>query len=149
MFAGRGIDVEAAQARVAQIARSEGLPYGMRTYSYNSRLAQELAKWAQTQDGGDAIHDALYRAYFVDGVNLAEVDRLVDVAERVGLSGEEARRAVEIRAFKRAVDLDWQRSAATGITGVPAYVMGNRVVGGARPYEVLAQFVEENGAERR
>jgi predicted DsbA family dithiol-disulfide isomerase len=45
---------------------AEGLPYGERAMTYNSRLAQELGKWAVTQPSGEAIHDALFRAYFVE-----------------------------------------------------------------------------------
>jgi predicted DsbA family dithiol-disulfide isomerase len=148
MFAGRNFDIDAAQADIAQIAETEGLPYGMRTHSYNSRFAQELAKWAETQSGGMAIHDALFRAYFLNGVNLAQVDRLVEIAESIGLSGSAAREAVETRAFKDAVDSDWERSAAARVTGIPTYVMNGRGVTGAQPYEVLAQFVEESGAQR-
>lgn len=60
-----------------------GLPYGERTHTYNSRLAQELGAWADTQPGGEAIHDALYRAYFVDAVNISDVDALIEIAEAV------------------------------------------------------------------
>ena len=149
MFAGRNFDVAAAQARIAQIAAAEGLPYGMRTHSYNSRLAQEMAKWAETQPGGIKIHDAIFKAYFVDGVNLAEVDRLVEVAASTGLPGDGAREALDSHAFSTAVDLDWQRSASSGVTGVPTYVMGGRGVSGAQPYEVLEQFVVQAGARPR
>ena len=50
------------------------MPYGRRTHTYNSRLAQELGKWADTQPGGEAIHDALYKAYFVDTRNIGDPD---------------------------------------------------------------------------
>jgi len=149
MFAGRDIDIDAAQARIAEIAAAEGLPYGIRTHSYNSRLAQELAKWAETQSGGEAVHLALFQAYFCRGVNLADVDALVNIAASLGLSSSGARESIESRAFQSAVDLDWQRSADAGITGVPTYVMGKRGVGGAQPYEVLQEFVVDSGARRR
>jgi predicted DsbA family dithiol-disulfide isomerase len=90
LFAGRDIDIPAAKVRMAQLMADEGLPYGDRTMTYNSRLPQELAKWAETQPGGDAIHDALFRAYFVDGLNIALVETLVGIARQVGLPGDEA-----------------------------------------------------------
>jgi predicted DsbA family dithiol-disulfide isomerase len=58
----------------------EGLPYAQRTMTYNSRLAQELAKWAETQPDGAKMHDTMYRAYFVDGLNIALVENLMTVA---------------------------------------------------------------------
>ena len=52
LFAGRGVDVDAMYARMKGLMEAEGLPYGKRTHTYNSRLAQELGKWADTQEGG-------------------------------------------------------------------------------------------------
>jgi predicted DsbA family dithiol-disulfide isomerase len=149
LFAGRGFDLEASQARLADLMKMEGLPYGKRTHTYNSRLAQELAKWAETKPGGSRIHDALFRAYFVDGVNLADVDRLVGIAAGLGLSEDEARDAVESRRYRDAVDRDWQRSAELGVTGVPTFVMNDRGVVGAQPYSVLERLVLEGGVRRR
>ncbi len=127
----------------------EGLPYGARTHTYNSRLAQELAKWAETKPEGAAIHDALYRAYFVDGVNLAETERLVAIAGSLGLPRDEARDVLESRRFREAVDLDWKRSVELGVTGVPTFVVNGRGVVGAQPYAVLAQLAIAGGASAR
>ena len=62
--AGPGV-VDAKNAQMKALMDTEGLPYGLRTHTYNSRLAQELASWADTQSGGRAIHKALFKAYFV------------------------------------------------------------------------------------
>jgi predicted DsbA family dithiol-disulfide isomerase len=128
---------------------AEELPYGRRTHTYNSRLAQELGKWADTQPGGGAIHDKLYRAYFVDSRNIGDIDVLVEIAQSVGLSGEEARAVLTERRFKDAVDADWAKSHRYGVTGVPTFVAGRNGVVGAQPYEVLEQLVEKAGAPRR
>ena len=61
LFAGRGADVAEMNAQMAERMAAEGLPYSERTHTYNSRLAQELAKWAETQPGGEVIHDSLFR----------------------------------------------------------------------------------------
>jgi predicted DsbA family dithiol-disulfide isomerase len=149
LFAGRDIDIPAAKARMTQLMAEEGLPYGDRTMTYNSRLAQELAKWAEAQPGGEAIHDALFRAYFVDGQNIGLVKTLVGIAHHVGLSGDEARDVLQARRFKDAVDADWQRSRDLGITGVPTFVAGGQAVVGAQSYDVLERLAVEGGATPR
>ena len=149
LFAGRNIDISAVQARISRLMAAERLPYGERTMTYNSRLAQELGKWAETQPDGDKIHGALFRAYFAENVNLAKIDNLVEIAERAGLSGVEATRVLEDRQFREAVDADWQRSRALDITGVPAVVIGDQVLIGAQPYEQLEAFVSSTGVARR
>ena len=145
----RNIDPEAAHARMKGLMDAEGLPYGRRTHSYNSRLAQELGKWADTQPGGEAIHDKLYQAYFVDARNIADIDLLVEIAASVGLPAEEARAVLEERRFSEAVDADWAKSHRYGVTGVPTFVAAHHGVVGAQPYEVLEQLVEKAGAARR
>ena len=149
LFAGRNIDIPAAQARMAQLMADEGLPYGSRTMTYNSRLAQELAKWAETKPGGEAIHDALFRAYFVEGQNIALIENLIAIAEKIGLDGNEAAQILTGRQFKNSVDQDWERCRALGVTGVPTFVIGNQGVVGAQPYEVLEQFLLESGGRPR
>ena len=139
----------AGQARMKGLMEAEGLPYGDRSHTYNSRLAQELSKWADAQPGGAALHDALFRAYFAELRNIAQPDVLVDVAASVGLSGEEARTVLEARTFADAVDQDWLRSRSIGVTGVPTFVIDMHGVVGAQPYEVLEQFVQEYGRKER
>ena len=119
LYAGRNVDPEAMYQRMKGLMDAEGLPYGRRTHTYNSRLAQELGKWADTQPGGEAIHDALYRAYFVDARNIGDPEILVEIAQSVGLPAEEAREVLAERRFKDAVDADWAKSRQCGVTGVP------------------------------
>jgi predicted DsbA family dithiol-disulfide isomerase len=149
LYAGRNVDPEAMYARMKGLMDAEGLPYGRRTHSYNSRLAQELGKWADTQPGGEAIHDALYRAYFLDARNIGDPEILVEIAQAVGLPAEEARAVLSERRFKDAVDADWAKSHAYGVTGVPTFVAARYGVVGAQPYEVLEQLLDKAGAVRR
>lgn len=142
-YRGRGIDPEQAYQRMAGLMAQERLPYGRRTHTYNSRLAQELGKWADTQPGGAKLHDALFRAYFVDSRNIGLPQELVAIAEAAGLPGEEAARVLNTREFSDAVDEDWRRSAEVGVTGVPTFVAGGYGVVGAQPYEVLEQLVQQ------
>jgi len=143
LFAGRGYDIPKMQAQMRARMQAEGLPYGTRTHTYNSRLAQELGTWADTQPGGEAIHDALFKAYFVDARNIGDPEVLVEIAASVGLPAGEAREVIEKRTHQDAVDADWAKSRQYGVTGVPTFVAGNRGVVGAQPYEVLEELVKQ------
>ena len=147
LFAGRNVDMEAMYTRMKGLMDEEGLPYGQRSHTYNSRLAQELGKWADTQPGGEAVHDALYRAYFVDAVNVGDVDALLTIAGDVGLDVYAAREVLQSRSFSDAVDADWDLSRRYGVTGVPTFVAAQKSVVGAQPYEVLENLLQEAGAE--
>jgi predicted DsbA family dithiol-disulfide isomerase len=128
---------------------AEGLPYNVeRRWSYNSRLAQELAKWAETKGKAEEIANALFRAYFVDVKNIGKAELLAKIAEENGLPADEAADALLSRSFKESVDNDWRRCAALGINAVPTFLAGRYLMVGAQPYEELerlVQHVKKNG----
>lgn len=132
-----------------RLMAEEGLPYGSRTMTFNSRLAQELACYAATQPEGWKIHDLLFRAYFVDGQNLAETDNLLAVATSAGLNRHDSQHVLTSRTFSDAVDDDWAQCRQLRLTGVPAFVVGQSMVSGAQPYDVLQHLVTQAGAKRR
>ena len=106
LFAGRDIDIPSAMARLKKVAKELELPWGERKKTYNSRLAQELGKWAETKGKGDEYHDAVFRAYFVAGKNIAKPGVLMGLVKAVGLPENEAGEALQMRAFKESVDSD-------------------------------------------
>ena len=77
----------------------------------------------------------------LEGKNIGDVDVLVGIAASVGLSSDAAKTVLEERSFKEAIDSDWARSRAYGITGVPTFVAGGYGVVGAQPYETLEQLL--------
>jgi len=149
LFGAPNPEREARQQRMAGLMADEGLPYGQRTHTYNSRLAQEVGKWADAEGHGDAFHDAMFRAYFVDARNIADIDTLTQIAESSGLPKEEALAVMAERRFRAAVDADWQRSREFGITGVPTFVADGRGVVGAQPYEIIERLVVMAGGAPR
>ena len=147
-------------ARMKALMEQEGLAYNSeRDMTYNSRLAQELAKWAESKGKGYEIHDPLFRAYFVETKNIGDPDVLADIAKTVDLPADEAVDALASRSFKESVDDDWRRCADLGINAVPTFLIGPSstlstgpssalragrnayALVGAHPYEELEKLV--------
>jgi len=125
------------------------LPFGDRKMTFNSRLAQELGKWAEQMGKGQAFHDAVFRAYFADGRNIAEINILIDIATSVGLDATEAHDVMAARAFKEAVDTDWARAYESGVTAVPTFLMNGQTLVGAQRFKALADFMLQNNVNPR
>ena len=143
-------DISAMMQRMRTMMEQEGLPFGENRFmTYNSRLAQELAKWGENTDKSEELITALYHAYFVHGKNIGDEQVLLEVVEQVGLPAEEAREILQQRLFKDAVDEDWHYARSIGVTAVPTFAVGLTGVVGAQPYEQLARLVEHGGAEMR
>jgi predicted DsbA family dithiol-disulfide isomerase len=92
----------------------------------------------------DAMAEALFRAYFVEGANLTDSAVLADYATQAGLDRD------EMRAYLDSdIDADLIRSAdqearQVGVEGVPFFII-NRTIGisGAQDPEVLLQAMEQ------
>ena len=149
LFAGKEIDMKAMLDRLKRVARQEGLPFGDRDRTYNSRLAQELGKWAESKGRGDEFHTAVFRAYFAGGENIGKIPVLMEIADTVNLPTMEAEKVLKSRSFKDAVDRDWSRSYAMGVRAVPTFMINGQTMVGAQPYESLEQLVQVNKAMRR
>ena len=114
--------MEGFKKQMVGLMADQGLAYGDRNKTYNSRLAQELGSWADTQNNGNELHQQLYRAYFVDNKNISDPEVLVALVEATSLDSDEAREVLAARTFSVRVDEDWSRAHRYGVTGVPTFV---------------------------
>jgi predicted DsbA family dithiol-disulfide isomerase len=144
-----GPDLSEKMAHMKQAADELGLPMGEREKTYNSRLAQELGKWAESKGRGEEFHSAVFRAYFVDGKNIGLVNELINLVKSLDLPAEEARQVLEARSLREAVDREWSYCREIGVTSVPTFVMNQQGVVGAQPYEVLEELMKINNIRKR
>ncbi len=141
LFAGRPVDIPKMLDRLKITAIQLKLPFGNRNMTFNSRLAQELGKWAEKKGRGDRFHQRVFHAYFAEGINIAKPSSLLDICRQSGLDVNAAEVVIRERRFRDAVDKDWDLSRQAGITAVPTFVVGiNRLVG-AQPYRALENLL--------
>jgi predicted DsbA family dithiol-disulfide isomerase len=136
-------------ARLRQVARQLNLPFGDRKMTFNSRLAQELGKWAEAQGRGEAFHKAVFLAYFESGENIALQPVLLRLAAAVGLNPDAAQTVLDQRTYHGAVEQDWLRSRRKGIHAVPTFVLDDRQLVGAQSYADLERLAVSADVARR
>ena len=132
-----------------RIANRLGLPFGNPKNTYNSRLAQELGKWAESKGKGHEFHKAAFRAFFVKGQHIGDAHVLLKIAESVGLNGKDVQKVIQERSFREAIDLDCERSHELSITEIPTFLLNHQVLVGAQPYEILENFLLLNNVRKR
>lgn len=140
LFQGR-VDIDSAMARLRQVAAELELPFGDRAHTYNSRNAQELGKWAEEQGVIEPFHDAVYRAYFVAGKNIARIEVLLELVADLGLDKTTAEHILRERQYAEAVDADWQKARDMGVTAVPTTIYQNRSLVGFNPYPAFRKLI--------
>jgi predicted DsbA family dithiol-disulfide isomerase len=145
LFSGRPVDIQGTKERLRRTAAELGLPFGESDRIYNTRLAQELALWAESRGRAEPFHMAVFKAYFVDGKNIGNIPILVELAASADLPADEAEKVLVTGSFKAAVDGDWAISRALRITAVPTFIMRQDRLVGAQPYEALQNLMNLNG----
>lgn len=130
-------------------ARALNMPYCERSKVFNSKLAQELGAWADSQGVGEQFHKAAFAAYFVNNENLAEKKVLLNIVGQVGLDLDEAEAVMVQRSYSVYVEKDWQRAEELGIDVVPTFVIGANKLVGAQEYRSLSKFVNQNAVAKK
>ncbi len=149
LFPGGETMIQATRAQLKSAFDAEGLPYDAAlARTFNTRQAQELGAWADEQPGGEAVHDALFRAVFEHARNVADMDVLMDVVDACGLDSKDARKALETGRYRDRVDADWALAREGGVKAVPTFVFGGFGVRGAQPLPALERLLEVGGAQR-
>jgi predicted DsbA family dithiol-disulfide isomerase len=130
---------------VVDMAKEEGLEYRMEdTKVANAMDAHRLIQLAKTVGKGDEIEERLFRAYFMEGKNIADMDVLVELGEEVGIPGDRVRESLEKGEFTDSIRRDIQESQQIGVRGVPFFVFDNQyAISGAQPVELFVQTMEK------
>jgi predicted DsbA family dithiol-disulfide isomerase len=149
VFKGTSIDLSKVEQRLKEAASREGLPLGERKRIYNTRLAHELAKWAEDEGHGQAFHATVFHAGFVDGRNISDPAELTRLAASIGLNADEAKSVLTLRTLSGAVEADLRMAKELDVTAVPTFVMDGEKLTGAHPYEELEALARRQGAENR
>jgi predicted DsbA family dithiol-disulfide isomerase len=136
--------------RLRQMARESGREIVLdREWLVNSRRALEASEYAREQGKHGDFHRVVFGKFYGEGQDISRWDVLHAAAEEVGLDPDEMQRQTESGRYKEKVDATIERAHALGITGVPAYVVGDRyLIMGAQPYEVFQEVMERLEHER-
>ena len=119
-------------------------------FGIDSRPALIGAKYAEGQsaEAGEAFHEGVLKAYWLDGRDISDSAVLTDIAAQAGLDTTTFTAAQSDNQWNEQVSADVEQAHMYGLSGVPALVFANKyLVMGAQPYEVLEEVVQKIQAE--
>jgi predicted DsbA family dithiol-disulfide isomerase len=137
---------------VYPMAQERGMVLKLPPVQPRSRKAHEAAEFARQAGRLDAMNNALFKAFFEDGRDLADIEVLLDIGQSVGLDAGELREALTSGRYVQRVIEDQQLARQIGISGVPALIVtaGAQayLVSGAQPYEAVKDVIARAIADR-
>jgi predicted DsbA family dithiol-disulfide isomerase len=109
----------------------------------NTIECHRLIRFAGLQGRQDAVVEALFSAYFLDGEDIGAPAVLLRVAESAGLDAAETRTFLESDLEEQTVRAEDRQARRAGLQGVPTFIVnGKFALSGAHLPEVLHQMFD-------
>lgn len=150
----KGMAVEQVQgmlANVIQMARQVGLDYHLdQSVIVNSLKAHQLIQFAKSKNLGNEAEERLFKAFFIEGKNIADTETLAQLGKDFGLDKSELKASLDDEKYKYETAQDIQEAQNLGVNGVPFFVFDRKyAVSGAQPAEAFLETLNKSFTEWR
>lgn len=129
-------------------ARFHGIEFAMPpVFPIASQAPSRIVLWAKQQDPAAAARAAraLYRAFFVDGLDISKPDIAADVAGKAGFDREAARAANDDPAIKDALKREVEGAIAAGVFGSPFVIIDGEPFWGIDRFDQIERWLANGG----
>ena len=112
-----------------------------------SQAPARIVLWLKAQDPALAVRvaKALFRAFFMDDVDVSNVDAAVAVAAKEGVDAAAARAAVDDPAIKDALKREVGEAIARGVFGSPFVVVDGEPFWGLDRFDQIERWLATGG----
>mgnify|MGYP001176081409 FL=1 len=113
-------------------------------FTPNTINANRLIYWAQLEEKGTLLVENLFKAYFAEGKDIGNIDSLIEISRKSGLSKKITKKMLE-HDEKIDIILETENKYRdAGVTGVPTFIINDDyVVPGAQTKEFWLEVFEE------
>jgi predicted DsbA family dithiol-disulfide isomerase len=135
-----------AYAPVVEHAQKAGLQINFEAIKRtpNTLNAHRLIHWSEAEGCQNALVDALFDAYFVQGKDIGNAEELCEIAQSAGMNSELAARLLATDSDMSPISERDQNARKMGIGAVPTFVVaGQHVVQGGQSEEFWNTVITE------
>jgi 2-hydroxychromene-2-carboxylate isomerase len=132
----------------ARSARLHGIPYNHPPkFPIGTVAALRAYYWQADRDPAKAkeLAKALFRAYFVDGIDISAPATVVDVASKAGIDRAALSAALEDPAVKERAKKEVEDAIATGVFGSPFFRVDGEPFWGSDRMPMVEEWIRRGG----
>ncbi|MFX1449094.1 MAG: DsbA family protein, partial [Promethearchaeota archaeon] len=107
------------------------------------RMALYLSEYARKYGKFTEFHRLVFDAYWKDGRDIGDQDFLLSLAESLGFKRNEIIEYLNSEEPSNELKKSLKKLRTYGINGVPTFIIGDRLVVGAQPYEVFEKVIRK------
>jgi protein disulfide-isomerase len=116
----------------------------------NSRKAHHFIQFAKTKNLANEAEERLFKAFFIEGENIADIETLIRLGKDIGLEEKELSSVFTDRKYTDLMNQDIQEAQHIGVNGVPFFVFDRKyAVSGAQPPQAFLETITQSFAEWR
>lgn len=110
----------------------------------NSFQAHRLILLAGHDGAQNAMVDALFQAYFIEGRDVGKTEVLIEIAIQAGIDGERASKFLDSNIGAEEIRQQEQSAYNAEISGVPTFILNGEVIfSGAVGAEAMAMYLRK------
>jgi predicted DsbA family dithiol-disulfide isomerase len=132
---------EKVDEHLERLASEGGFPLLLQDHLPNTHLALVMAERARDEGLHSVVHDAIFRAYFGDALDIGDADVLKGIARDAGMDVGGLERAWEDGRYEERLRSFSQLGESLGVTSTPSALICNELIIGSRPYAVIRDAV--------
>lgn len=138
-------------ANVTQTAKQTGLEYNFdKIVMVNSLNAHKLMQFSKTKGLGNQSKERLFKAFFTEGKNIADIATLIQLGMEIGLAEGKLKAAFTNDNYAYMVRQDIEEAQSLGVRGVPFFVFDRKyAVSGAQPPQAFLETLDKSFTEWR
>jgi len=136
---------------ITSVGAAVGIPFAFERIKVtpNTRDAHRLIRYAQDTEQADAVVEALFKAYFIEGRNIGDAATLADIGGETGLDRAGVKRYIESDTSVDETLAEDMSARRIGITAVPCFIFDKKyVVSGAQEPEFFFPLFDLLKSER-
>lgn len=137
--------VQRINEAIARVGRGVGIEFAFERIQRtpSTVAAHQMVRFAARQGRASAAVEALFRAFFVRGLDIGDPRVLVTIANELGLDGDAWRTQLLVPSEEAAIRYENRRAHNLGINGVPAFLFDQSLlICGAQEPAVLARMLD-------
>jgi len=135
--------LEMMKANVKRLADDVGVTFKLTDKLPNSRMALYISEFARKKGKFDEFHKLVFDAYWKDGKDIGNQTLLLSLAELIGFNRKEILEYLDSEEPFEELKKSLKELRNYGINGVPTFIIGDRIVVGAQPYEVFESVISK------
>jgi predicted DsbA family dithiol-disulfide isomerase len=126
--------------------RDMAAPYGI-TFAdisriSNSRLSLEASEFAKEHGSFDQFHQALFQAYFSQGLDIGDLEVLSQIGNDSGLDRDALTQTLQAGTYRPRIEKMRKEAVRLGVNAAPTFFIEDRDrIVGARPIEVFRKIL--------